>query len=1121
MTTKRLIVESILNRNKSNSSGLIPETSTLTLACEESIQRSIEKFDASNDSIDRKQIELIRSKSDPFDYRIVRLHNGLQIVLISDLSTKSTIIDNHQDDFQRFSSDENLCGPGKSMQIDNIELIDSIQSIKQEPQNQSNGNHIENIIEKLSALIVAVKVGSFDDPPEVQGMAHLLEHLITMGSEKYPGEDAIDSFLSSRGGFQNAETNLTSTIFEVEVKREFLRQAIDMMGHALHKPLLSEDSILKELKPINQEFIEASGSDPERLEVLLSHLAKRNHPLSKFSWGNENSLTQYTKCNNLNLRDLVWDFFIKHYRPENIVVVVQSQDTLDDLEDWATESYSMIESRDLTKSKLQSMRTNKEKRSNLSNPFSNGRFNRLFYVEGVDSQQNFIITWCLPTSKDQYVTDPISFWSALLNEEGKGSLIYTLRKQNLAINLQANLDKDDFEQNAFYSMFKIDIDLTEKGCKKINEIFHLVFDYIDEIRKIGAKQWYFDQLYRIELNTFNYQFTKTSIDYAMMVAKNFLTYSAIDHLLTGCNLFYNFDAKKFDNFFGELVLEKANFILMQDELLDDFEVHHEPWMDVKYQCVSLPSSWLNRSKNHKKDSSKLFHYPNENRFEVQRFELISSKIALSSSDRQMEHPELLISTSLLALWHQTDFKFSTHMAFINVHLFLPFQKNLAENHAMNLILSEYCSILCSEKFYDAYRARYSVTFESSPQGLIVSLKGFSEHLVDLALLVLRMMIDLRIETNRLKSIQNDLVQTLTDDVQDPETFCDQIISHCTIENYFTSMNLSKHVESMTKKKLIDYKNSMFADVSFEILVQGNLDKTDSRRLAEKIEEISHWKQNNSNRNHSSTRSSPFEQSKLNVCQLPKGLNRLRTINSCETNKTSHIQLHQQIDRYNPESCCFQTLLACMMDPLCFTAFRTEQGLGYNVGCYASNRFGILSLDFYISTNADDFDCATIESSILEFIEKDAKEFILSKLDQIEFDRYRKSSISQLVADFRIECDLERNWQQISTLNRDFCFITNEIDFLKNQANLDRFRQWVCDKFFLPSNQKRLLCVQIVGNGEKALSKCLQTNFRPIDVELIHEKMDSNRLQLLVDKIDRVNYIKNLKNFQKSLQFYPR
>jgi len=31
-----------------------------------------------------------------------------------------------------------------------------------------------------------VGVGSFSDPPEVQGMAHFLEHMVFMGSEKYP-----------------------------------------------------------------------------------------------------------------------------------------------------------------------------------------------------------------------------------------------------------------------------------------------------------------------------------------------------------------------------------------------------------------------------------------------------------------------------------------------------------------------------------------------------------------------------------------------------------------------------------------------------------------------------------------------------------------------------------------------------------------------------------------------------------------------------------------------------------------------------------------------------------------------------------------------------------------------
>jgi len=37
-----------------------------------------------------------------------------------------------------------------------------------------------------AACGLCVGVGSFSDPPEVQGMAHFLEHMVFMGSEKYP-----------------------------------------------------------------------------------------------------------------------------------------------------------------------------------------------------------------------------------------------------------------------------------------------------------------------------------------------------------------------------------------------------------------------------------------------------------------------------------------------------------------------------------------------------------------------------------------------------------------------------------------------------------------------------------------------------------------------------------------------------------------------------------------------------------------------------------------------------------------------------------------------------------------------------------------------------------------------
>jgi len=43
-------------------------------------------------------------------------------------------------------------------------------------------------------------VGSWADPPEFQGLAHFLEHMLFMGTEKYPDEDDYSSFLSQHGG---------------------------------------------------------------------------------------------------------------------------------------------------------------------------------------------------------------------------------------------------------------------------------------------------------------------------------------------------------------------------------------------------------------------------------------------------------------------------------------------------------------------------------------------------------------------------------------------------------------------------------------------------------------------------------------------------------------------------------------------------------------------------------------------------------------------------------------------------------------------------------------------------------------------------------------------------------
>jgi hypothetical protein len=53
----------------------------------------------------------------------------------------------------------------------------------------------KHLLQLQAALAMCVGVGSFSDPWSVQGVAHFLEHMVFMGSEKYPRENDFSSFI--------------------------------------------------------------------------------------------------------------------------------------------------------------------------------------------------------------------------------------------------------------------------------------------------------------------------------------------------------------------------------------------------------------------------------------------------------------------------------------------------------------------------------------------------------------------------------------------------------------------------------------------------------------------------------------------------------------------------------------------------------------------------------------------------------------------------------------------------------------------------------------------------------------------------------------------------------------
>ena len=59
-----------------------------------------------------------------------------------------------------------------------------------------------------SAVALSVGVGSYHNPKNQQGMAHYLEHMLFLGTEKYPDTNEYDEFISANGSTKNAYTHL-------------------------------------------------------------------------------------------------------------------------------------------------------------------------------------------------------------------------------------------------------------------------------------------------------------------------------------------------------------------------------------------------------------------------------------------------------------------------------------------------------------------------------------------------------------------------------------------------------------------------------------------------------------------------------------------------------------------------------------------------------------------------------------------------------------------------------------------------------------------------------------------------------------------------------------------------
>ena len=173
----------------------------------------------------------------------------------------------------------------------------------------------------MAVMNIMYDVGARDEDPQRTGFAHLFEHLMFGGSVNIP---TYDSPLQMAGGENNAYTSNDITNYYIQLPAENLETAFWLESDRMLSLAFGEKSLDVQRKVVCEEFKEHYLNKPYGdVWHKMRELSYKVHPYRWMTIGKELSHIENAKL------DDVKDFFFKHYRPVNAILVVAGNVTVE------------------------------------------------------------------------------------------------------------------------------------------------------------------------------------------------------------------------------------------------------------------------------------------------------------------------------------------------------------------------------------------------------------------------------------------------------------------------------------------------------------------------------------------------------------------------------------------------------------------------------------------------------------------------------------------------------------------------------------------------------------------------------------------------------------------------
>jgi zinc protease len=198
-------------------------------------------------------------------------------------------------------------------------------------------NHLAPAVTQM----VWYKFGSSDEVPNKSGLAHYLEHLMFRGTFTMPPGE-FSKKIAAQGGNDNAFTSYDYTAFYETIAADRLEMAMQMEADRMQNLRITPITASPELRVVLNERQQRTDNSPEgRFEEKLRHTLLPDYPygIPVIGWRNEIEKLSATDAD---------DFYNHHYAPNNAVVIISGDVTVDEVKKLAGDTFGKIPRRDIS-----------------------------------------------------------------------------------------------------------------------------------------------------------------------------------------------------------------------------------------------------------------------------------------------------------------------------------------------------------------------------------------------------------------------------------------------------------------------------------------------------------------------------------------------------------------------------------------------------------------------------------------------------------------------------------------------------------------------------------------------------------------------------------------------------